>query len=105
LPVSSHLLRILDEKHNIHCCRHHVLPCFWYVTEQVSQEVHPPALPSSGLEYPLDCPGESSVLERAQELPPKTLCLAVAYGNTEHLSVAQVIIVRRRLGRRPHLCG
>ena len=62
-------------------------------------------MPSSGLEYTLDSPGESSVLERAQELNPKTLCLAVAYGNTEHLSIAQVIIVRRRLGRRPRLYG
>ena len=84
------------------------------VAEQVAQEVHPAALPGAALEHPLDRrrqpqmgigdhrprAREAALLERAQELAPEAFGLAVAYGNSEHLAVAEGVDADRHHHRR-----
>jgi hypothetical protein len=87
----------------LHGRGHDVQPCLGNIAQQVVQEVHPAALPGAALEHPLDRHSQPQVgvrdhqlgfiqaalLERAEELSPEALGLAVDHGNAEQFAVVE----------------
>jgi len=78
------------------------------MAKQVAQEVRPTALQGAALEHTIDRCRQSqeaseisgrvpsrTLLERAEELPPEALGLAVAQGNADRFAVADGVDANR----------